>query len=356
MDDSPLALVVCGDDLSLASIVRGGLLRDPGIGPYRASVAVCHASALLTFVASTATGNWSQVDKLWSILPAAYAWTCIADRRTALMACLATAWSIRLTYNFRRRGGYSWPPWRGEEDHRWEVLRRGALGGPWRVLAREPARTLFNAAFVSLCQNYLLLYVATPSLVAWTMAARRVRCPTTGDGANNLDSSHSLNILDVVASTLFLLGIALEAAADNQQYDFQRKKREWTSGSRANAGKISADADRECADGFCQSGLFSIVRKPAYAGEQLIWISFYLFSVAAEYADEGAWRARMCWNWSGGGFASLCLLFQGSGWLTEEISASKYPKYRLYQKTVPLYVPCFSSLFGVDEHDNVRKE
>ena len=24
----------------------------------------------------------------------------------------------RLTYNFNRRGGYSWPPWKGDEDYR----------------------------------------------------------------------------------------------------------------------------------------------------------------------------------------------------------------------------------------------
>lgn len=63
---------------------------------------------------------------------------------------------------------------------------------------------------------------------------------------------------------------------------------------------------------------------------QAIWISYYLFSVAA----GGGF-----WNWSAGGFVLLCLLFQGSGWLTEQISIKKYPEYRAYQKRVPLYVP-----------------
>jgi hypothetical protein len=31
-----------------------------------------------------------------------------------------------------------------------------------------------------------------------------------------------------------------------------------------------------------------------------------------------------------GGCILLCLLFQGSGWLTEKISTSKYPAYCLY--------------------------
>ena len=34
-------------------------------------------------------------------------------------------------------------------------------------------------------------------------------------------------------------------------------------------------------DGFCQSELFSVVRKPNYGAEQAIWISFYFFSVSA---------------------------------------------------------------------------
>ena len=81
-----------------------------------------------------------------------------------------------------------------------------------------------------------------------------------------------------------------------------------------------------------QSGLFGIVRKPAYAGEQMIWISFYLFSVSAGRAHQ---KERYYINWSIGGCILLCLLFQGSGWLTEQISISKYREYRSYQKRVP---------------------
>jgi len=40
------------------------------------------------------------------------------------MSILVTVWSIRLTYNFARRGGYSWKFWDGEEDYRWDILRQ----------------------------------------------------------------------------------------------------------------------------------------------------------------------------------------------------------------------------------------
>ena len=91
-----------------------------------------------------------------------------------------------------------------------------------------------------------------------------------------------------------------------------------------------------------QSKLFALVRKPAYAAEQAIWISYYFFSVAASYSYPEHY-----WNWSGSGFVLLCILFQVSGWLTEKISITKYPKYRLYQQKVPLYVPRISSLWHV---------
>ena len=72
--------------------------------------------AVLCFVTQEATNNYSQVDKLWSVLPALFAWvTALSDVSTR--GTLET-WSVRLTWNFSRRGGYAWPLWSGEEDYR----------------------------------------------------------------------------------------------------------------------------------------------------------------------------------------------------------------------------------------------
>lgn len=111
--------------------------------------------ALGAFVTSEITRNYSQVDKLWSIVPPVFAWYFAAasgwEPRLVLMAVLATAWGARLTFNFWRRGGYSWPPWSGVEDYRWAVLRTNPLlASPWRW-------RLFNLGFVSLYQVLLLL-------------------------------------------------------------------------------------------------------------------------------------------------------------------------------------------------------
>ena len=265
------------NDHSFISVIQDDLLleEDPNIiNPYRRAFFTCHAVALLTFIVSCATGNLSQVDKLWSILPTMYAWMCIVDERTTVMACLSTLWSIRLTYNFYRRGGYSWPPWTGDEDYRWEILRRGTLGGWWRILTNKSMLLIFNMIFISLYQNYLLLYIASPSLVAWSMAKKGMHCPnTTG---NIVGKSPPLNALDGVACLLFLMFLAVEAIADKQQYNFQTKKREWMARSRAkdadknyNISHISHTEEYE--DGFCQSGLFSVVRKREY---MLSYVSF----------------------------------------------------------------------------------
>ncbi|KAL7541346.1 hypothetical protein ACHAXR_010831 [Thalassiosira sp. AJA248-18] len=341
---------VCSEH-SFASIIQDGLVWEPNnISPYHMAFVTCHAVAFLTFVVSTATGNLSQVDKLWSILPAIYAWMCVVDSRTKLMAGLTTLWSIRLTYNFYRRGGYTWPPWNGDEDYRWEILRRGTLGGWWKLLTNKWIMVVFNIFFISLFQNYLLLYIATPSFVAFSMAMKGIHCQGVEDGSDITGAPPPLNILDGIACSFFVASLLGEAIADNQQFNFQNKKREWksrlgTNSDFANAVKSVSHRTflKEYEDGFCQSKLFGIVRKPMYACEQSIWISYYIFSVAASYSGQSY---RECYfNWSGGGFVLLCLLFQGSGWLTEQISISKYPNYRFYQQKVPMYVPRATALW-----------
>lgn len=278
--------------------------------PYHVTFLTCHAIAAITFLVSTITGNLSQVDKLWSILPCVYAWICVVDARTKLMAVLATLWSIRLTYNFYRRGGYTWPKfWLGEEDYRWGFIREGTLGGVWALLANKWVLLMFNLIFISLMQNWLLLWIASPSLVAWSAAMRNMNCTYQYQDVNA-----SLNAVDVIATILFLGALVIETVADNQQYNFQMAK----------------GLQKQPREHFCQKGLFSIVRKPNYAAEQFIWFSYYLFSAAA---------VSKKWSWSGGGCLSLCILFQGSSWLTEQITVRKYPEYIEYQRVVPLYVP-----------------
>ncbi len=81
---------------------------------------ICAFLVLACFFISVATDNYSQVDKLWSITPWMYVWVlAFVDRmqtpRLVWMAVVAFVWGARLTLNFNRRGGYTWPKfWLGE--------------------------------------------------------------------------------------------------------------------------------------------------------------------------------------------------------------------------------------------------
>mmetsp|Transcript_65695 Transcript_65695/g.77231 ORF Transcript_65695/g.77231 Transcript_65695/m.77231 type:complete len:332 (+) Transcript_65695:189-1184(+) len=282
--------------------------------PYQIALLTCLGITIMVFIVSTLTRNYSQVDKLWSITPILYTWMAVVDARTLLMAVLVTVWGIRLTFNFHRRGGYSWPPWSGEEDYRWSYIQQGHFVP---ILANPVAWVTFNLTFISFYQNFLLLLITSPSFVAYTAAKE---CNGGGTG------QHPLNMMgmDGLATLLVLLSILVESVADNQQYKFQTEKYR-----RINNG---VERKGDYADGFCQSGLFSIVRKPNYAAEQSIWICFYLFAVAATGGNF--------LNWSLIGWSSLVMLFQGSGFFTEKLTLMKYPEtYAKYQLRVPLYVP-----------------
>src|SRR5690606_34747217 len=119
---------------------------------------------LYCFMAGELTGNTSQVDKLWSILPILYVWI-IAHYgeyhpRLVVMSALVTSWGIRLTANFALKGAYSWKFWAGEEDYRWKILREKPEFTPrWKW-------TLFNLFFISAYQNILILLFTLPAIIA----------------------------------------------------------------------------------------------------------------------------------------------------------------------------------------------
>lgn len=256
--------------------------------------------AALCFVLGELTGNYSQVDKIWSIAPPLYAWIATMqggmDARMVLMSVLATIWGLRLTYNFSRHGAYTWKFWSGAEDYRWAHVRQNPhLRGHLRF-------GLFNLFFISLYQNALLLLIALPILVAHR-------------------PQRALDWPDYILATIFIGLVLMETLADQQQRRFQDEKRR-----RIGAGEALSGAH---ARGFVAEGLWSRSRHPNYFAEQSIWVVFFLFSVAA--------TGRL--NWSIAGCLLLVLLFQGSSKLAEEISSKKYPEYTRYQRTVPRFIP-----------------
>ena len=261
------------------------------------------AVILFTFTVGQLTENYSQVDKLWSIVPVVYVWYMAYlgqwNDRMLIMAILVTLWGVRLTYNFARRGAYSWKFWEGEEDYRWEILRKKpGLKNPFMW-------TLFNLGFICFYQNTLIFLITLPVIAVYA------------------ENVAAVGMIDYLLAFLFMAAIFIEYIADQQQYDFQTEK----------YNRMYSDKDLGIyEDGFVSKGLWAFVRHPNYAAEQAIWVILYLFSVQA----TGQW-----FNWSIGGAILLILLFRGSANFSEEISASKYPKYKEYQEKVPRFIPNF---------------
>lgn len=267
--------------------------------PLQVVIIVAAAAAAFCWIASLVTGDHSWVDRLWSIVPVAYAWIFagaagFADARLDLMAVLVTLWGARLTFNFARKGGYT-----GTEDYRWPILRARLGRARFEVL---------NLVFIVLFQHGLLVLITLPALTA----AEHAGTP--------------LSWLDAVLTALFLAFLAGETIADQQQWDFHRWK------------KAEAEAGREPSPRFLQTGLWRWSRHPNYFFEQAQWWVFACF---------GAVAAGSVLQWTFTGAVLLTALFIGSTVFTESITRSKYPEYAEYQRTTSMIVPWFPKRRGV---------
>ena len=281
----------------------------PALGPAQLETLkvllwICGGSALYCFVVGELTGNNSQMDKLWSLLPIAYTWVIAfkggLDTRLVVMASLATLWGARLTFNFARKGAYSWKFWEGEEDYRWSVLRAKKEFQPhWKW-------ALFNLFFISIYQNALVLMTTFPALVL-------------------MGSDKPFGWMDGVTAALMLGFIVYETVADEQQWKFQSAK--W---KMLHEGRKLEDLPMPYRLGFNTVGLWGVSRHPNYFAEQAIWCCLYLFTIAGGIGIV---------NWSLIGALLLIVLFQGSSSFGEEISAGKYPDYARYCKTVSRFFP-----------------
>jgi steroid 5-alpha reductase family enzyme len=256
--------------------------------------------AVLCFVLGEITGNVSQVDKLWSIVPVVYSWI-VAGRadfpaRAVLMAVLATVWGVRLTYNVSRHDGYSWRFWSGVEDYRWVHVRE------MPVLRTRVGWTLFDLGFICVIQHALLLWIALPIIDA-------------------VDAPHGLGVLDVLLAVTFVALLALETWADQTQWNFQSEKKR-----RLAAGEPLTD---RYVAGFIHDGPWRYTRHPNYLAEQSMWVVFWLFAVVATHRID----------WTIGGVIVLLALFQGSSATSERIQLAKYADYRAYQRRTPRFLP-----------------
>ncbi|KAJ2897780.1 DUF1295 domain protein [Zalerion maritima] len=261
--------------------------------------------SVLVLAFSEVNKNYSQVDRIWSMVPAVYVgnfalWARlagIAAPRVDLAWAFSIIWSARLTYNYWRKGGYEV----GSEDYRWPIVRKQIHP----VLA-----FVFNVVFISLIQN-ILLYSLTVPVYSMLLSSQFESEVTTGD---------------LLFYGVELILVFTEGVSDQQQWDFHSAKHEYQKTAKVPKGSNQVELDR----GFLTSGLWSYSRHPNFACEQTVWFCLYQWS---------CYSSNILYSWAGLGSFSLFCLFQGSTWLTEKISAEKYPEYKEYQKQVSMFVP-----------------
>ncbi|KEZ46880.1 DUF1295 domain-containing protein [Scedosporium apiospermum] len=261
---------------------------------------------VIFLVTAEVNRNFSQVDRAWSILPAVYnvhfaVWARLAvepHSRTDLVALFSIVWSIRLTYNYWRKGGYQI----GSEDYRWAHVQK------WM---HPVLFSLFDLLFIAFTQSFLIfLFSSAP---AYIILLTNKFEPTLSSG-------------DFGYFAVELLLVVSEYFSDGQQWHYQTAKHQYQKDAKLPRGFAQADLDR----GFITSGLWAYSRHPNCAAEQLIWFFLYHWSCFSSTA---------LYSWAAVGSFSLIMLFQGSTFLTESISGGKYPEYRHYQDTVGMFLP-----------------
>ena len=267
---------------------------------------VCVASIAYCFIVGELAQNFSQMDKLWSLLPIAYTWIVAARGgmrlRPVLFALIVTAWRIRLTVNFARKGAYSLKFWSGEEDYRWSIVH-GA-----RFFRHRLAWTAFNLFFISAYQNLLVLAICLPALAG-------------------MESAAPLGMWDLLAAAFAVFFLVLETVSDEVQWKFHRTKKALLT-EKGSLENLPAPYDL----GFDTIGPWGVMRHPNYLGEQGVWLSLYFTAV-------GAGVTRGVFHWTMIGPLLLVLLFMGSSTLAEKISSKKYPRYADYIRQVFKYLP-----------------
>lgn len=122
--------------------------------------------------------------------------------------------------------------------------------------------------------------------------------------------------------------VLVEFFADQQQWNYHSAKDRYKKTAKVpkDYGYTREQLDR----GFNTSGLWAWSRHPNFAAEQAVWIALYQWA---------CWESQTYVNWCFAAAFSYLILFQASTWLTELLSAQKYPEYKIYQERVGKFLP-----------------
>ncbi|KAK4541436.1 hypothetical protein LTR36_008037 [Oleoguttula mirabilis] len=288
--------------------------------PLLSGLAFSLALIPIFLVVSEINRNYSQVDRVWSILPTLYnahyaLWARLnglPTQKVDNVLAFSVVWTLRLTYNYWRKGGYQV----GSEDYRWQIIKK-YIG--------QAGLSVLNVVFIASVQSILLFAVTSPTYIL--LLTSRLHSP--------------MSLPDTLFARTLMALVLFEWFADGQQWAYHQAKAAYQATAKVPPGYTRAQMDR----GFLTAGLWRYSRHPNFAAEQAIWVVLYTWGCAS---SGGVW-----WNWSVGGVVSYLLIFAGSTPITEWISSGKYAEYKVYQQRVGRFVP---RLFGKgwDEEEMAR--
>ena len=244
------------------------------------TLAVMFVIAVMLWIASRIKRDVGIVDSFWSLMILAaglcflYFGDTILAERSTLVLILLSIWSIRLAAHI------TWRNWGQPEDTRYQDIRKN----------NQPHFEWKSLYIVFLLQAMLATIVALPLMSIF-------------------GSSDAMNMVDIIALTLWLIGMSFEAISDMQLARFKS--------SANNRGKV------------LNTGLWRYSRHPNYFGEFCIWWAFFLFAIASGY-----W-----WSIVSPLLMTILLLKVSGVSLLESTITERRPQYANYIRTTNAFFP-----------------
>jgi steroid 5-alpha reductase family enzyme len=247
--------------------------------PYSIALIAILLVGVVSWLFSVIRKDVSFVDSLWSlfILVAAAIFAFEAQPlsgRGVLVLALVTIWALRLSIYITARN------WGEPEDYRYQSIRTN----------NEPGFTFKSIYIIFSLQGVLAWVIALPLYPA-------------------ISSNAALNMIDMFAAILWLVGFIFEAGGDYQLSRFKARD--------DNNGRVM------------DSGLWRYTRHPNYFGDFCIWWSFYLFALAS-----GGW-----WSIVSPLLVSLLLIRVSGVAMLEKTISVRRPEYVEYIRRTNAFFP-----------------
>ena len=274
-----LVALALGVLLALAGGHRGATLG--GVPLFALAVLVAFAVQIAAFVPAFLRQTETFYDLTGSLTYVLVTGTLLAlapvrDARAVLLTALVVIWALRLgAFLFRRVR-------RAGKDDRFEEIKPSAL-------------------------RFLMLWVVQGLWVTFTAMAAWVGITSS--------RREGLDAFAIVGTVVWVLGFALEVAADRQKSRFRADP--------ANAGR------------FISSGVWSWSRHPNYLGEIVLWVGVAIVAVPALTG----------WSWvalASPVFVALLITRLSGVPLLEQKARARWggqPEYEEYARNTPVLVP-----------------